>query len=61
MWSLCPRCQLEPELVDFHESNDIKPKSLSARAAEVKLGQNKTSSQKNAPISKTSGWQGCLQ
>jgi hypothetical protein len=49
------RCQLEPEPVDFHESNEIKPKSLSAQVAEVELDQNKTSSQKNAPVSKTSG------
>jgi hypothetical protein len=40
------RCQLEPEPVDFQEYNEIKPKSLSAQAAEVKLDQNKTSSQK---------------
>jgi hypothetical protein len=30
-------------------------------AKEVKLDQNKTSSQKNAQVSKTSGWDRCLQ
>jgi hypothetical protein len=34
---------------------------LSPPAAEVELNQNKTSSQKIVSVSKTSGWQGCLQ
>ena len=46
MRSLRPRCQLEPKPLDFHESNEIKSKSLSARAAEVELNQNKKRSQK---------------
>ena len=45
MRSLRPRCQLEPKPVDFHESNKIKPKSLSPWASKHELDQNKTSSQ----------------